>query len=169
MHCLNSTDGAVFAIVGSKSGPNEGYLWQYRIEPGPSLSLVRKFGKFSGIRRDLRRSLSTTHKGFAYYPMRAREFGNTTPIQTSLTPPGNWRSFGKTGYMDDREGLAIYATGPETGYLVSTDQILGGEPVFPLQQRRRSIATDWISPGFCRRDRWNRSRSWHADRNEQRS
>src|SRR5262245_6881777 len=28
-------DGAAFAIVGRKFGPNEGYLWEYRIEPGP--------------------------------------------------------------------------------------------------------------------------------------
>ena len=42
------TDGAVFAMVGRKSGPAEGYIWQYRLVPGPSLQLIRKFGKFSG-------------------------------------------------------------------------------------------------------------------------
>jgi 3-phytase len=34
--------------------------------------------------------------------------------------------FGTEGYTGDREGLAILTTGPETGYLVSTDQIEGG-------------------------------------------
>ena len=34
--------------------------------------------------------------------------------------------FGTSGYTGDREGLAIYRTGPRTGFLVSTDQILGG-------------------------------------------
>src|SRR5262245_33965112 len=45
-------DGAAFAIVGRKSGPAEGYIWQYRITADsggkPVLTKVREFGKFSG-------------------------------------------------------------------------------------------------------------------------
>jgi 3-phytase len=59
-------DGAVFAIVGRKSGPNEGYLWQYRIEPGPSLRLVRRFGKFSGM-GEIEAVAVDDALGFVYY------------------------------------------------------------------------------------------------------
>jgi 3-phytase len=34
-------------------------------------------------------------------------------------------AFGKDGYAGDREGLAIYRTGPATGYLLSSDQVAG--------------------------------------------
>ena len=118
-------DGAVFAIVGRKSGPNEGYLWQYRIEPGPSLRLVRKFGKFSGM-GEIEAIVVDDALGFVYYA------DEGTGIRKYYADPDHPDAatelalFGKTGYMGDREGLAIYATGPETGYLVSTDQILAG-------------------------------------------
>src|SRR3546814_2408869 len=45
------TDSALFAIVGRKFGPTEGYLWQYSLaENGGAVraDVVRKFGRFSG-------------------------------------------------------------------------------------------------------------------------
>ena len=36
---------------------------------------------------------------------------------------------GAEGYIGDREGLAIYATGKGTGFLVSSDQVEGGTRV----------------------------------------
>jgi 3-phytase len=47
--------GKVYAIVGRKNGPKEGeYLWQYLLEDDGhgmvKASLVRKFGRFSGIK-----------------------------------------------------------------------------------------------------------------------
>ncbi|RYE23888.1 MAG: phytase [Sphingobacteriales bacterium] len=46
------TDHAMFAIVGRKSGPADGYLWQYRLSANAKSmvkgELVRKFGKYSG-------------------------------------------------------------------------------------------------------------------------
>jgi len=45
-------DGAVFAIVAPKNGPQQGYLWQYRLDDdGAGLVkalMVRRFGSFSG-------------------------------------------------------------------------------------------------------------------------
>jgi 3-phytase len=122
-------DGAVFAIVGRKSGPGEGYLWQYRIESGPALRLVRRFGKFSGM-GEIEAIVVDDALGFVYYA------DETTGIRKYYADPDHPDAarelalFGKTGYMGDREGLAIYATAPETGYLVSTDQILGGSRYF---------------------------------------
>src|SRR5262245_43991577 len=122
-------DGAVFAIVGRKSGPTEGYLWEYRIEAGPSLRLVRKFGKFSGT-GEIEAIVVDDALGFVYYA------DESTGIRKYHADPDHRDAaqelalFGSTGYKGDREGLAIYATGPETGYLVSTDQIPGGSRYF---------------------------------------
>lgn len=42
-------DGVIFAIVGRKSGPRQGYLWQYRLEDGGSgqirVTKVRELGR----------------------------------------------------------------------------------------------------------------------------
>ena len=43
----------IFAIVGRKSGPADGYLWQYQLtEKNGSVTgdVVRKFGKYSGLK-----------------------------------------------------------------------------------------------------------------------
>lgn len=43
---------ASFAIVGRKTGPQDGYLWQYQLKDDGQgfvkMTLVRKFEKFSG-------------------------------------------------------------------------------------------------------------------------
>ena len=45
-------DGAIFAIVGGKGGPPEGYLGQYRLSDDGAgrvkMTLVRQFGRYSG-------------------------------------------------------------------------------------------------------------------------
>jgi 3-phytase len=45
-------DGAVFAIISPKTGPRQGYLWEYRLEDDGAgrvkATQVRRFGGFSG-------------------------------------------------------------------------------------------------------------------------
>src|SRR5262249_54716884 len=42
--------------------------------------------------------------------------------------------FAKDGYLQDREGIGIYASTPTTGFIVSVDQ-LPGESVFHIYRR----------------------------------
>jgi 3-phytase len=122
-------DGAVFVIVGRKSGPTDGYLWQYRLQQNFSLKLVRKFGKFSG-RGEIEAIAVDDELGFVYY---ADEGAGIRKYHADPEHPDAQRElgfFGRSGYRGDREGLAIYATGPGEGFLISTDQIAGGSRYF---------------------------------------
>lgn len=113
-------DGAVFAIVGRKTGPAQGYLWQYRIE-GTRATKVREFGAFSGGAGEIEAVAVDDEHGFVYYadeeccirkwhadpdhPQATREVG----------------TFGREGFKGNREGIAIHRD-----YIVCTDQIPGG-------------------------------------------
>ena len=114
-------DGALFAIVGRKSGPADGYLWQYRVRAGPSLELVRKFGRFSG-QAEIEAIVADDSNGFVYYVDEGAGI-RKYPADPDIQDAGRELAmFGTTGYKGDREGLAIYDAG-DTGYLISTDQI----------------------------------------------
>jgi 3-phytase len=122
-------DGTAFIIVGRKSGPTEGYLWQYRMLAGAKLELVRKFGKFSG-KGEIEAIVADDALGYVYYA------DETTGIRKYHADPDVLQAeqqlsiFGQSGYSGDREGLAIYATSDRTGYLISTDQVQGKSHYF---------------------------------------
>ena len=118
-------DGAVFAIVGGKSGPPEGYLWQYRIEPGPNGTVrarkVRAFGRYSG-RKEIEAIAIDQSLGFVYY---SDETVGIRQYHADPDAPDAHRElalFGTTGFVSDHEGIAVYPTGDATGYLLISDQ-----------------------------------------------
>jgi 3-phytase len=118
-------NGAASVIVGRKNGPTEGYLFQYRIVPGPGLEFVRKFGKFSGA-GEIEAIVVDDALGHVYY---ADEGAGIRKYHADFRVTGSDAElafFGRTGYAGDREGLAIYTTGASTGFIVSTDQVEGG-------------------------------------------
>jgi 3-phytase len=126
-------DGALFAIVGRKSGPAEGYLWQYRLGIGTdgavSAELVRKFGAYSG-RQEIESIAVDDALGYVYY---SDEAAGVRKYYADPDHPDAARElafFGQTGYEGDHEGLAIYATSAREGYLISTDQIEGRSRYF---------------------------------------
>ncbi|RZL46249.1 MAG: phytase, partial [Pedobacter sp.] len=64
------SDHAIFAVVGRKSGPTEGYLWQYQLaDVGNGIitgKVVRKFGKYSG-KKEIEAIAVDNDMGFIYY------------------------------------------------------------------------------------------------------
>jgi 3-phytase len=130
-----AVDAAVFAIVAPKIGGSTDYLWQYQIEAGaddaPRLRQVRRFGHFSGLGPtpgepgEIEAVVVDDEMGFVYYS--DERFG----IRKWQADPNHADAgrelavFGRDGYLGDREGLAIYPTGPGRGYLVSSDQVEG--------------------------------------------
>lgn len=121
-------DGALFAIVGRKTGPAAGYLWQYRLETagqGIHAAKVREFGNFSGA-GEIEAIAVDDDLGVVYYadedccirkwhadpdhPQAGREVG----------------TFGRDGFRGNREGIAIYRPAAGDGYVVCTDQIPNG-------------------------------------------
>ncbi len=126
-------DGAIFAIVAPKSGPRDGYLWQYRLEDDGAGRVrtvaVRRFGVFSG-KAEIEAVAVDDALGYVYY---ADEGDGIHKWHADPDHPDAARElahFGRTGYQGDHEGLAIYAKPDGTGYILSTDQVSGNSRYF---------------------------------------
>ncbi len=133
-----ASDGAVFVILSRKAGPSGSYLWEYRVKPGPSLELVRKFGEFSGI-GEIEAIVVDNALGFVYYSDEKAGIRKYDADPDHAGADKQLAFFARSGYLGDREGLAIYATGEKTGYLISTDQVKGGSRYY-LYRREGSAA-----------------------------
>jgi 3-phytase len=121
-------DGAVFAIVGRKTGPRDAYLWQYRLTDDGAgkvkATKVREFGRFSGS-GEIEAVAVDDALGYVYY---ADEGDGIHKWHADPDHPDQGRElahFGRDGFKADREGIAIYAKRNGTGYLVCTDQLEG--------------------------------------------
>jgi 3-phytase len=116
-------DGAIFAIVGRKSGPAEGYLWQYRLVDENGVvkgRLVRKFGTYSG-KKEIESIAVDNKLGYVYYS------DETVGVRKYVADPAKWDNkelalFAKEGFVSDHEGISIYPTSDSTGYLLVSNQ-----------------------------------------------
>ena len=121
-------DGAIFAVVSPKTGPAQGYLWQYRLQDDGTGKVkaekVREFGTFSG-QGEIEAIAVDDALGYVYY---ADELDG---IHKYHADPDNPQAavelarFGTEGFQADREGIAIYARDDGTGYVLCTDQLDG--------------------------------------------
>jgi len=132
-------DESVFIIVGRKSGPQEGYLWQYRVRRDASLELVRKFGQFSGA-REIEAIAVDDELGYVYYADEGAGIRKYHADPDAPDAPRELAFFGRSGYLGNREGLAIYASGGRKGFIVSTDQVERRSRY--LLYRREGLGTD---------------------------
>tara|TARA_A100000171_G_scaffold52524_1_gene71315 strand:- start:7702 stop:8775 length:1074 start_codon:yes stop_codon:yes gene_type:complete len=117
-------DGAIFAIMGRKTGPTDGtYLWQYLLEGTAEgtvkATLVRKFGSFSGV-KEIEAIAVDNELGFVYYS------DENVGIRKYHANPemGNEELalFGTTDFLDDNEGISIYDAGNGKGFILVSDQ-----------------------------------------------
>jgi 3-phytase len=118
-------DGAVFAVVGGKSGPADGYLWQYRLTADAKGVVTgtrsRAFGAYSG-KKEIEAIAVDRSLGHVYYS------DETVGIRQYHADPDAPNAnkelalFGTTGFVSDHEGIAIYPTSDSTGYLLISDQ-----------------------------------------------
>ena len=124
-------DDAIFAIVAPKTGPRDGYLWQYRLfDAGGGridAKFVRRFGKFSATtvreENEIEAVAVDDELGHVYY---ADEGDGIHKWHADPDHPDATRElahFGRTGFRGDREGIAIYVSTGGTGYIVCTDQL----------------------------------------------
>ena len=121
-------DGAVFAIISPKTGPQQGYLAQYKLEDDGAgkvkAVLVRRFGSFSGI-KEIEAIAVDDALGYVYY---ADERNGIHKWHADPDHAGAGRElahFGRTEFAGDHEGIAIYTRADGTGYILCTDQIDG--------------------------------------------
>lgn len=121
-------DGAIFAMVGRKTGPRAGYIWQYRLEHDGSGKVkgtkIREFGRFSGA-GEIEAIAVDDELGYVYY---ADEGDGIHKWHADPDHPGakaELAHFGRDGFRADREGIAIYALSGGKGYILCTDQLPG--------------------------------------------
>jgi 3-phytase len=127
-------DGAMFAVVGRKTGPTEGYLAQYRLaDDGQgqlAMTLVRTFGTWSG-KKEIESIAVDNELGFIYYS------DEGVGVRKYYADPARGNAelalFAKTGFTEDHEGISIYKTGPKTGYILVSDQAASKFRFFPRQ------------------------------------
>ena len=117
------SDDVVFAIVGRKSGPSDGYLWQYRLDGNRDgtigATMVRSFGTYSG-EKEIEAIAVDDEYGYVYYSdegVGVRKY-HADPDQTNE----ELALFATTGIADDHEGISIYKTDMGTGYIILSDQ-----------------------------------------------
>ena len=129
-------DGALFAIVGGKSGPAEGYLAQYRVEDDGTghvkLTLVRQFGAYSG-RKEIEAIAVDNELGYVYYS--DETYGVHKYAADPDAPEANRELalFGTTGFTSDHEGISLYKHADGTGYLLVSDQQANRFQIFPRE------------------------------------
>lgn len=118
-------DGAVFAFVGGKSGPADGYLWQYRLKDNGRGTVVgekvRAVGRYSG-KKEIEAIAVDRGLGFLYYSdetVGIRQYHADPDVADANT---ELALFGTSGFVSDHEGIAIYPTSDSTGYVVISDQ-----------------------------------------------
>ncbi|UMQ42245.1 phytase [Chryseobacterium sp. Y16C] len=118
----NPKTGEIFAIVGRKSGPNDGYLWQYKlIEKDGKITgeVVRKFGKYSGL-KEIESIAVDDEMGYIYYS--DEMFGVHQYYADPEKGNEELAVFGKGDFTSDVEGISIYSTSANTGYILVSNQ-----------------------------------------------
>lgn len=118
-------DGAIFAIVGGKGGPAEGYLEQYRLSDDGNgrvtMKLARQFGRYSG-RKEIESIGVDAELGYVYYS--DETFGVRKYAADPDAPDANRElaTFGTSGFAEDHEGISFYKFPDGTGYILISDQ-----------------------------------------------
>lgn len=112
----------VYAIVGRKSGPKDGYLHQYLLSSdslGVQAKLVRKFGAFSGI-KEIEAIAVDNEEGIVYYS----DEGHCIHKYYAEPSKGDKEiyCFGGEYFKEDIEGIAIAKYEDKSFLIVSNQQ-----------------------------------------------
>ncbi len=129
-------DGALFAIVGGKSGPAEGYLGQYRLEDDGTghvkMTLVRQFGAYSG-KKEIEAIAVDAELGYVYYSDETHGVHKYPADPDAPDANKELALFATTGFASDHEGISIYKFDDGTGYILVSDQQNNAFRVFPRE------------------------------------
>jgi 3-phytase len=122
-----------FIIAGRKTGPTDGtYLWQYQIADSDSgyfkLSLVRKFGKFSG-KKEIEAIAVDDEYGFVYYS--DENFGIRKYYADPSKGNEELATLGTTNFVEDHEGISIFNRGKSNDFILISDQQRNSFRAFP--------------------------------------
>jgi 3-phytase len=133
------SDGTVFAIVGRKTGPTCGYLWQYRLEDDGAgrvkATRVRAFGAWSG-KGEIEAIAVDDALGAVYYSDERVGIREYRADPDDADADDEVALFGTDGFADDREGISIYARPDGSGYILVSDQQADRFQVFAREHVR---------------------------------
>lgn len=140
------SDGSMYAIVSRKKGPTEGtYLWQYLLEDSGngyvSAGKVREFGTWSGV-QEIEAVAVDNESGFIYYSdegvgIRKYHADPDTPDASK-----ELALFATEGFKEDHEGIAVWKTGMDEGYIIVSDQAAGKLRMYGRQAEKNSSGHD---------------------------
>jgi 3-phytase len=113
----------IYAIVGRKYGPDGTFLWQYKLYTAANGFVegqkVRAFGKFSG-KKEIESIVVDDALGYVYYS------DETVGVRQFYASPDSSNQelalFAEKGVKNDHEGLSIFPTSNNTGYILLSDQ-----------------------------------------------
>jgi 3-phytase len=116
-------DGALFAIVGRKDGPRNGYLEQYQLQNNGqgkiTGTLIRRFGRYSG-KKEIESIAVDNETGYVYYS------DEQAGIRKYHADPDKGDEelafFGQQDFLEDNEGISFYKFSDGTGYILVSDQ-----------------------------------------------
>ena len=119
-----------YAIVGRKAGPKDDYLYQYQLNSdslGVKVTLVRKFGNFSG-QKEIEAIAVDDENGIVYYA----DEGVCIKKYYAEPEMGNQQidCFGTEYFQEDIEGIAIAKYADGDGYLIVSNQQKGEFNIF---------------------------------------
>mgnify|MGYP001053211888 CR=1 FL=1 len=131
----NPADKKIYAIVGRKTGPQDGtYLWQYLLEHDGQGNvrgtLKRKFGYYSG-KKEIESIAVDNELGYVYHSdeqhgiHKSYAHPDSSNVELAL--------FGTTGFTEDIEGISIYKLDATAGYILVSDQQADKFRVFPRE------------------------------------
>ena len=130
------SDGAVFAIVSRKEGPQEGYLGQYRLRDDGSGQLVgsklRAFGRYSG-EGEIEAIAVDDALGHVYYSDELTGIRKYPADPDARDAGQELALFGQQDFTRDREGISIYALDQARGYILVSDQQANLFRVYPRE------------------------------------
>lgn len=123
-------DSTIYAIVGRKTGPEKGYLYQYALKADSisvKANLVRKFGSFSGV-KEIEAIAVDDANGYVYYS------DEGVCIKKYYAEPSKGDEeiscFGGAYFSKDIEGIAIASYTNGKGYLIVSNQQKGEFNIF---------------------------------------
>lgn len=129
-------DGAMFALVGGKSGPRVGYIGQYRFEDDGTgrvkMTFVRQFGAYSG-KKEIEAIAVDAELGYVYYS------DETVGVRKYAADPDAPHAndelalFATSGFASDHEGISIYKLNDGTGYILVSDQQANQFRIYPRE------------------------------------
>ena len=138
-------DGAVFAVVSRKTGPAQGYLWQYRLtfeDQTLRAEKVRELGQFSG-KGEIEAVAVDDEMGAIYYSDEGAGYRKWAADPDDARAKDELGIFGVESASDrfggDREGIAVAPGETSRGVLVVSEQIKvdagSGGTVFRIYRR----------------------------------